>query len=82
MPTAPQRNTSRFNDWGGSIGGPILKNKLFFFFAYDTIRNSSTSTGVGWYETPALLKSAPAGSLASRYGVFRPGIGDALFQRD
>ena len=42
-PTTPQRNTSRFNDLGGSIGGPILKNKLFFFFAYDTIRNSSTA---------------------------------------
>ena len=70
LPTAPQQNTARFNDWGGSIGGPILKNKLFFFFAYDTIRNSSMTTGTGWYETPALLASAPAGSLASRYGAF------------
>jgi hypothetical protein len=70
LPNTPQRNTARFNDWGGSIGGPILKNKLFFFFAYDTIRNSSTTTGTGWYETPALLKSAPAGSLASRYGNY------------
>ena len=70
MPTAPQQNTARFNDWGGSIGGPILKNKLFFFFAYDTIRNASTTTGTGWYETPALLASAPAGSLASRYGAY------------
>lgn len=66
----PQQNTSRFNDWGGSIGGPIWKNKIFFFFAYDTIRNSSTSTSTGWYETPALLKSAPAGSLAARYGAY------------
>lgn len=66
----PQRNTSRFNDWGGSIGGPIWKNKIFFFFAYDTIRNSSTSTSTGWYETPTLLKSAPAGSLAARYGAY------------
>jgi hypothetical protein len=67
---APQQNTSRFNDWGGSIGGPIWKNKIFFFFAYDTIRNSSTTTAAGWYETPALLKSAPANSLAARYGAF------------
>ena len=67
----PQRNTSRFNDWGGSIGGPIWKNKIFFFFAYDTIRNSSTATGSGWYETPALLASAPANSLAARYGAYK-----------
>jgi hypothetical protein len=66
----PVQNTSRFNDWGGSIGGPIWKNKIFFFFAYDTIRSSSTSTQSGWYETPALLNSAPAGSLAARYGAF------------
>lgn len=66
----PQINTNRFNDYGGSVGGPILKNKLFGFFSYDTIRNSSTDTGQGWYETPQLLKSAPAGSLAARYGAY------------
>ncbi|HUA14471.1 MAG TPA: carboxypeptidase-like regulatory domain-containing protein [Verrucomicrobiae bacterium] len=69
-PTTPQRNTSRFNDWGGSVSGPIIKNKLFGFFAYETIRNKSTNTGTGWYETPALLQSAPSGSLASRYGAY------------
>src|SRR5262249_26809306 len=28
----PVRNESRFNDFGGSAGGPILKNRLFAFF--------------------------------------------------
>lgn len=69
-PATPVRNTSRFNQFGGSVGGPIIKNKLFAFFAYETIRNHSTSTGQGWYETPALLKLAPAGSLASRYAAY------------
>jgi hypothetical protein len=73
-PYTPQRNTNRFNQWGGSIGGPILKNRLFVFFAYETIRNNSTATNEGWYETPALLKLAPSGSLASRYGAY-PGEG-------
>ena len=75
----PVRNTSRFNDWGGSIGGPIWKNKIFFFFAYDTIRNSSTTTQSGWYETPALLASAPANSLAARYGAFK-GVAATSYQ--
>lgn len=69
-PYTPQRNTNRFNQWGGSVGGPILKNKLFFFFAYETIRNHSVATNAGWYETPALLKLAPSASLASRYGNY------------
>ncbi len=70
QPTTPQRNNNRFNQWGGSIGGPILKNRLFFFFAYETIRNQSQVTGNGWYETPQLLQLAPAGSLAARYAAY------------
>lgn len=66
----PQRNSNQFNQWGGTLGGPIWKNKLFFFFGYETIRNQSNAISSGWYETPALLKSAPAGSLAARYGAF------------
>jgi carboxypeptidase family protein len=69
-PTLPQKNTNRFNQWGGSAGGPILKNKLFAFFAYETIRNHSMVTSTGWYETAALLKLAPSGSLAARYAAF------------
>jgi len=69
-PQTPQRNTNRYNQWGGSIGGPILKNRLFVFFAYETIRNQSTAINEGWYETASLLNSAPSGSLAARYGAF------------
>ncbi len=27
----------RYDEWGGSVGGPIIKNKLFFFFVRDKI---------------------------------------------
>ena len=69
-PRTPERNENRFNQWGGSLGGPVIKNKLFVFFAYETIRNSGTNVSSGWFETAALLKSAPGGSLAARYGAF------------
>jgi hypothetical protein len=69
-PRTPQRNENRFNQWGGSIGGPIIKNKLFVFFAYETIRNQGTNISNGWYDTAPLLKLAPSGSQAARYGAF------------
>lgn len=63
----PQRNNSRFNQMGGSLGGPFIHNKLFGFFAYETIRNNSTVTGGGWYETPQFDKTAGAAPIASKY---------------
>jgi hypothetical protein len=67
---APQRNDSRFNQIGGSIGGPIWKNKIFFHFTYETIRNNGTVTGTGWYETPQFLQLAPAGSNAAKFTTY------------
>lgn len=64
------RDTARYNDFGGSIGGPILKNHVFAFFAYETIRNNSTVTSNAWYETQAFDGAAPAGSIASKYTTF------------
>ena len=29
------RDQDRYNQWGGSIGGPIWKNRVFAFFAYE-----------------------------------------------
>jgi hypothetical protein len=41
--------------FGGSIGGPVVKNKLFFFFSYEGNRSNSVSFGDPQYvETPAL----------------------------
>src|SRR6266436_2424462 len=73
--TGVLRDGSRYNQFGGSVGGPIWKNKIFFFFAYETVRNpNSISTGDGWYETPAFAALAPSGSIAAKYLTF-PGSG-------
>ena len=55
---------------GGSVGGPIWKNHVFAFFAYETERNNSNVTGTGWYDTPAFDALAPSGSIASTYLTF------------
>jgi hypothetical protein len=69
----PVRNNSRFNDYGGSVGGPILHNKLFGFFSYETIRNNGTTNVQDFFPTSQLLALAPAGSAAAKYASY-PGV--------
>ncbi len=69
---AVTKNTSDFNDFGGTIGGPILKDKLFGFFSYETLRQPRSANVVqGWYQTPQYMAlAAPAGSAAEKFLTF------------
>jgi Carboxypeptidase regulatory-like domain len=72
---AVTRDNNKFEQFGGSVGGPIWKNKIFFFFGYETIREPlSNLPGNGWYDTAAFDALAPAGSIAAKYLSF-PGNG-------
>ena len=67
---APNKRVNvRENSFGGSLGGPILKDKLFFFFSYEGLRRSTADMSVPTYiETPEfrnLLKTARAGGVSS-----------------
>ena len=50
---APTRDTLKRNQFGGTIGGPVIKNKLFFFFGYqDTITRQDPAANSGRYLCP------------------------------
>src|SRR5260221_2591000 len=73
--TSVTRDNNKFEQFGGSVGGPIWKNKIFAFFSYETIREPlSHQQGNEWFETPAFAALAPAGSIAAQYLSF-PGNG-------
>jgi hypothetical protein len=46
----------RHNNFGGSIGGPIIKKKLFFYFNIDKINNKGTYNGFATVPTDAMRK--------------------------
>jgi hypothetical protein len=51
------RDTLKRNQFGGTIGGPVIKNKLFFFGGHQsTLERSSNSPAPEFVPTPAMLE--------------------------
>ncbi len=62
------------NQFGYSFGGPIKKNKLFFFSSTEWTRVRSNGEVVAWVPTPGLIAQTPANVQAffTAYGQLRP----------
>jgi hypothetical protein len=59
----------RFNQFGGIFGGPVLKDKTFFFGSYEGSRNSSGQALIFQVETPEFSNyvfNAAPGSVAAQ----------------
>jgi len=54
--TAAQVPYLRYHQFGATVGGPIIKNKLFFFFDIDRIVNDSATNGYVTVPTAAMLQ--------------------------
>ena len=57
----------RRNNYGFTIGGPIIKSKTFFFFDYDSLRSSGLSTASGAVPTD-LMRTGDFGEVCAAQG--------------
>lgn len=64
---------NKFRSFGGSIGGPIWKDKLFFFFTYEGGRSRNSRPVDAWIETPQFRQLVrtlrPTGVTAQIFGA-------------
>jgi hypothetical protein len=67
----PKRNY-HFNQFGGSLGGPIVKNRAFFFFNYDGQRNNEPITVIPGAAAPADALSQQAFQSLQKYFAAYP----------
>ena len=65
-----KKNVLKQNQFGATLGGPIYKNKTFFFFSYEGLRSIAETPSLAFVLTPAQRNgdfSAYTGTLKNPY---------------
>jgi hypothetical protein len=66
----------RMNDFGGTLGGPILKDKVFFFVAHESLMMTQPQSGTSIDVPSDCAKATAANALQPFLAAFPLGNGD------
>src|ERR1035441_315441 len=66
---------NRWNQFGGSVGGPVIKDKVFFFGDYQGMRNNLHTSGAGTIPLAA-FQSGDFSSVAATNPIYDPATGN------
>jgi len=67
--TLPVRNDNQQRTWAASLGGPVVKNKLFFFSSFEEYKLTNPSFTTSYVETPQFrtaIVAQRAGGVSER----------------
>ena len=73
--TDQPRPTLKQNQFGGAVGGPIWRNKTFFFAAYQGLRSSNGEGGQVTATLPQLTSDRSAATLGAQFCAYPTSAG-------
>ena len=81
-PAPDVKSVEHWNTYGGTIGGPIIKNKLFFFFNYQRNPSTTPTSGLYSYPTAAMQAGDFYGMTGATGSAFNAATGQLLASPD